>query len=360
MIRSLIPFLIAAVAMLTLGTGCSTKEYYKPEKTVNEWPVCKEPRFSAESIVGQSPKKDQIPQWPPCKRAGVHLASKSAEGAVAEKGWLVDRDGITGLKIPHGKRYLGQSDGWILYTGIDGNVTLKKRNDANTSLVMPLEKTVAAASVQGDFMAVLFANNDAGIYRLSTKKSYFKLQGTPVTAVDIRISNPYFLGNLVIFPTLDGKFIVVDTDSKEVLRSTIVSSETYFDNIFFFKVIDDTMVAATQHRLFSLSDKERREHYDLRDVVFDKDGIWVATKEGEVIHLNKALQLISKQKFPFAHFLGMIIGKEKIYLLEKEGYLIVMNKAMTQTEVYKVALDDGVSFTSKRAFYVRDKIITVE
>jgi len=360
MIRTFLPFVFTALSIVFLGTGCSTKEYYTPEKTVNEWPVCKAPRFSAESIVGESPRTDQIPKWPPCKRAGVHLASANAEGAVAEKGWLVDRDGITGLKIPPGKRYLGQSDGWILYTGIDGNVTLRKRAEANTTMVIPLKKTVAAASVQGDLLAVLFANNDMGIYRLSTKKSYFKVQGSPVTAVDIRIVNPYFLGNLVIFPTLDGKFIVVDTDNKEVLRSTIVSSETYFDNIFYFNVIDDTMVAATQHRLFSLSDKERREHYDLRDVVFDKEGIWLATKEGEVIHLNRALQLIAKQKFPFAHFLGMIIGKEKIYLLEKEGYLIVMDKAMTRTQVYKVHLDEGVSFTSKHAFYVRDKIITVE
>ncbi len=354
-------FFLAAASLIVFITGCSTKEYYKPEKTVNEWPVCKAPRFSAESIVGETPKKDEIPKWPPCKRAGVHLASKGAEGAVAQKGWLVDADGVTGLKIPPDRRYLGQSDGWILYTGIDGNVTLRRRDEANaTVMTVALKKTVAAAAVQDDLLAVLFANNDMGIYRLSTKKSYMKVPGSPVTAVDTRIVNPYFLGNLVIFPTLDGKFIVVDTDSKEVLRSTIVSSETYFDNIFYFSVIGDTMVAATQHRLYSLSDKERRQHYDLREVTFNREGIWIATKEGEVIHLDQALQPIAKRKFPFAHFLGMIIGKKKLYLLEKEGYLIVMDKAMTRTEVYKVALDEGVSFTSKHAFYVRDKIITVE
>ncbi len=352
--------LAVAAGLLLLVSGCSTKEYYKPEKTVNEWPVCKDPRFSAESIVGESPKNDRIPKWPPCRRAGVELVSKGAEGAVAKKGWLVDAGGITGLKIPEGKRYLGQSDGRVLYTGIDGNVTLFDRNDTAKRIVMPLEKTVAAATAHGDFLAVLFANNDMAIYRLSTKKSYMKIQGSPVTAVDVRIVNPYFLGNLVIFPTLDGKFLVVDTDSKEVLRNTIVSSEQYFDNIFYFNVIGDTMVAATQSKLYSLSDKERRQKYDLREVKFDRDGIWIATKEGEVIHLTDSLQPIVKKKFPFAHFLGMIVGKEKLYLLEKEGYLIVMDKEMTHTDVYRVNLDEGVSFTSKHAFYVRDKIITVE
>lgn len=354
MIRSLILPLL-----LLLLTGCSSKEYYKPESTVNSWPVCKAPRFSAESIVGETPRKDTIPTWPVCKRAGVHLVSKNAQGAVARKGWVVDHEGITGYKIPDDKRYLGQSDGWVIYTGIDGNVTLRSM-EKNSTIVLPLEKTVAAASVQGDYAAVLFASNEMGIYRLSTRKSYFKVQGTPVTAVDVRIAKPYFLGNLVIFPTLDGRFVVVDVENKEVLRSTVVSSEPYFDNIFYFNVIGDTMVAATQHRLFSLSDKERRQKYDLRDVTFDKDGIWIATKEGEVIHLTEALQVISRQKFPFAHFLGMIVGKKRLYLLEKEGYLIVMNKAMTRTEVYAVHLDEGISYTSDEGFYVRDKIITVE
>jgi hypothetical protein len=353
------PSLYVPVLFLLLLAGCSSKEYYKPEKTVNSWPVCKEARYSAEAIVGEMPAEDDIPKWPVCKESGLTLAAKGAEGAVSQEGRVVDADGIAGFKIPANQRYLGQSGGWVLSTGIDGNVTLR-RSEGNETIVMPLEKTVAAAAVKDDFLAVLFANDDMGLYRLSTKKSYFKTQGTPPTAVDVRIVSPYFLGSLVVFPTLDGRFVVVDYKNKEVLRSMVVSSEPYFDNIFYFNVIGDAMVAATQQRLFSLTDKDRREKYDLRDVVFDRDGIWIATKEGEVIHLTSSLQTIAKQKFPFAHFLGMIVGKEKVYLLEKEGYLIVMDKAMTQTEVYNVELDEGISYTAKNAFYVSDKMIIVE
>ena len=330
MIRSalfLFPFLMLLLA------GCSTKEYYKPESTVDSWPKC--------------------------ERAGFELVSKGAQGAVAGTGEVVDQGGIASFKIPSDRDYLGQSGGWALYTGIEGNVTLQSV-EGNETVVMPLGKTVAAATVQDDFLAVLFASNDLGIYRLSTGKSYYKMQGTPATAVDARIARPYFLGNLVVFPTLDGRFVVIDYEHKELLRSTVVSTEPYFDNLFYFNVIGDTMVAATQQRLFSLSDKERRQKYDLRTVVFNAEGIWIATKEGEVLHLTPSLQPVAKQKFPFAHFLGMIVGKEKLYLLEKEGYLIVMDKAMSQTEVYDVSFGDGISFTSEKAFYVDDKIITVE
>ena len=352
-------FLLFFPLLFLLLAGCSSKEYYKPENVVNSWPVCKEVRFSAEAIVGETPARDAIPKWPVCKRSASTLVAKGDQGAVSAQGRIVDEAGLSDYKIPTEQRYLGQSGGWILYTGIDGNVTLRSTQGKGT-IVMPLEKTVAAAAVHDDFLAVLFASDDMGLYRLSTKKSYFKTQGTPPTAVDVRIASPYFLGSLVVFPTLDGRFVVVDVTNKELLRSTVVSSEPYFDNIFYFNVIGNTMVAATQHRLFSLSDKERREKYDLRNVVFDSDGIWIATKEGVVAHLTTALQTITKEKFPFAHFLGMIVGKEKVYLLEKEGYLIVMDKAMTQTEVYAVEFDEGITFAAKNAFYVDDKIITLE
>ncbi|MEJ2469141.1 MAG: hypothetical protein P8Y51_08800, partial [Campylobacterales bacterium] len=256
-----VPFLLAFLMLLL--AGCSTKEYYKPESTVDDWPKCEDADFE--------------------------LVSKGAQGAVADTGEVVDQGGIASFKIPSGQRYLGRSGGWALYTGLDGNVTLKSV-EGNATKVLPLQKTVAAATVKDDFLAVLFASNDLGIYRLSTGKSYYKLQGSPATAVDVRIARPYFLGNLVIFPTLDGRFVVVDYEHKELLRSTVVSTEPYFDNLFYFNVIGDTMVAATQQRLFSLSDKERRQKYDLRNVVFDKEGIWIATKEGEVLHLTPSLQ----------------------------------------------------------------------
>ena len=207
---------VFVLALALLYGGCSSKEYYKPEKTVNNWPVCKEPRFSAESIVGETPSKRDIPIWPVCERAGVHLAYTGAEGAVAEKGWLLDKQGITGLKIPESQRFLGESDGWVLYTGIDGNVTLQNRDDANRTIVMPLEKTVAAASVRGDLMAVLFASNDMGIYRLSTQKSYFKTQGRPR-------SHRIFASRIRIFWAISSSF----RPSTESSRSSIPTAKRF-------------------------------------------------------------------------------------------------------------------------------------
>ena len=120
------------------------------------------------------------------------------------------------------------------------------------------------------------------------------------------------------------------------------------------------MVAATGYRLFSLSEKERREKYEMRDVIFSKEGIWISTKEGEVVALTPSLQLKAKRKYPFAHFLGMILTKDKLYLLEREGYIIELSKDLSESNVYELNIDDGFVYVGDKAFYVNDMIYPVE
>lgn len=120
------------------------------------------------------------------------------------------------------------------------------------------------------------------------------------------------------------------------------------------------MVAGTGYRLFSLSEKERREKYEMRDIIFNEEGIWITTKEGEVIALTPSLQLKAKRKYPFAHFLGMIMTEDKIYLLERQGYIIELSKDLATSDVYELNIDDGYVYVADKAFYVNDIIYPVE
>lgn len=347
---------LLAAALFVLG-GCSSKEYYTPKKTENEWPVCQQYEDVARRIVGERPKPSDLKQWPPCRLAKNGLVQTGAEGAVLEDGSLIGRNGPIARDMPDNERYLGISDGRLLSTTIDGNVTLY--GEGNATRRLPLERTVASAAVNGDTAAVVFADNTLALYDIDTGKRFYKESGQEPIAVDQRIPNPYFLGNLVVFPSLDGKLVVIDSESREVLRSTIVSTEKYFNNIFYFNVIGNTMVAATPYSLYCLSDKERREKLELRAVDFTREGIWAATKEGEVILYDTMLHPKVRKKFPFAHFLGMIVGDDSIYLLEKEGYLIVTDKNLSTEKVYQVALEGGLTYATDKAFYSGDLVITV-
>ncbi len=325
---------LAFLAALLAFSGCSSKEYYKPKDVAGDWPLS---RTLPASIV-----------------------DNAYDGAVLENGEILTKKGESPVMLPQGYRFIGSSDGWIVAGSIDGTLLLIDENGSRTQQRLELGKTVAAAAVQGDILAVLFSSNEKALYALSTQELLYKESGSAPSAVDSRIANPYFLNELVLFLTLDGKIDIVSSQTHKLLRSMIVSSEEHFNNIIYFNVVDNTLFAATTYRLLSLADREMRASYELRDVLFNKEGIWLSTKQGEVIALTPSLQLKAKQKFPFAHFLAMALVDEKLYLLEREGYLIEMDKDLQNYRVYDVAMDDGFIFASEHAFYVDDTTIELK
>jgi len=251
------------------------------------------------------------------------------------------------------------SDDRIISASIDGNLTLTSVEDG-TQKFFDLKKTVAGASVRGDILAVLFASDDIALYSTQTKELLFKEQGGKVIANDSRIVNPFFLNDLVIFSTLDGKVVIVNSKLKKRLRTVIISSDDYFNNVIYFNIADNKILAATSYKLLAMAKKELRHKYEIRNILFDGKLIYITTKQGEVIALTPDLQVDSKVKFPFAHFLGMIDSNGKLYILEKEGYMIVVDKETFKYTVHEVDINDGFVFVGDKVFYVDDEKILVE
>jgi len=319
--------------LLILFSGCSTKKFYEPT-TINE-------------------------QEYPSHYAKQEIIDSTLDGAVLEDGQLLYSDGTLGNTIPDGYRFVGRSDGWNIAAKMNGDVLLQSVDDNSSIHELSLKKTVAAATVQGDTLAVLFASNEMAIYKISTKSMIMKELGTAPVAIDSRITNPRFLNELVLFLTLDGKIVIVNSTNKKVLRSMIVSSEENFNNIIYFNVIDDNLLAATPFRVFSLAGKEYRESYEIRNIDYSDAGLFLTTKQGEVVSLSNDLKVKAKRKFPFAHFLGLIVHNDTLYLLEKEGYIISLSLDLEHYEVYEADFDDGFIFIGKDAFYVGDRYFKV-
>ncbi|MBA3026984.1 MAG: hypothetical protein FP820_11375 [Sulfurimonas sp.] len=326
--------LASGVLFIILFGGCSTKEAYKPLYVDQDW-----------SKYGSSEKE---------------IVDVGLDLAVLEDATLLSKNGPIEVQIEESDRILGSSDGWVLSSNIDGLLTLQSIQDKSKIEKFELKKTIAAASVNGDILAVLFADNDMALYSMASKELLFKEQGGKSLTADYRIVNPYFMKELVLFPTLDGKVVIINASLKKKLRTVLVSSEDHFNNIIFFNVIDNKIIAASGSKMFSLSQKEVRVNFEPRDIIFEDKVIYITTKQGEVLALTPDLQIISKIKFPFAHFLGMIAKGDKIYLLEKEGYLIALDKDMYDYSVHEVDIEDGFVFSAKNAFYISDEYISVE
>ena len=270
------------------------------------------------------------------------------------------KDKVIDTTIEESYRLLGNSDGWILSSTIDGQLIIEFIEDKSMKKKFNLKKTIAGASIKDDILAVLFADNEMALYSVSQESLLVKIQGKSPVVVDSRIVNPYFMKDLVLFLTLDGKIVIVNSKLKKKLRTTIVSSEDNFNNIIYFNVVDNRLIAATGNKLLSMADKEIRVSYEIRNIAYSGKDIFITTKQGEIISLTPDLQVNAKVKFPFAHFLGLIIHNDKIYALEKEGYLIELSKDLQQYSIYEVEIEDGYIFAANNIFYIDDEYISLE
>jgi len=326
-------FFIFLSIVIIAFSGCSTKKVFEPKVVKDDW----QHYGTTENVV----------------------IDKTSDVALLQNRSVLTRDSLLDVKIDKTHRLIGKSDGWIVSADIDGNLTLQSISDRTLSKHFKLKKTIASASVNGDVLAVLFANNDMALYNVSDKKLFLMAQGEAPTAIDARVTAPYFMNDLVLFLTLDGKIVIINYKLKKKLRTIIISSEENFNNVIYFNLIDSKLIAATAYKILSLGEKEIRVNYEIRNVVYDDKNIFITTKQGEVVSLTPNLQVNAKVKFPFAHFLGMIAYEDKLYLLEKEGYIIELSKDLLKYDVYNVDLEDGYVFVADEKFFIHDEYISV-
>ncbi|MDQ1297516.1 MAG: hypothetical protein QG558_54 [Campylobacterota bacterium] len=330
--NSIVSGLILCSALLLVG--CSHKEVFSPKNVKGDW------RTSG--------------------RLSASIEQISQSAALLANGHIVTKEGEKSLAISTDNRLINVSGGWVITQNPANSLELLPENGTGDRVLLELNRTVAAASIQDDTVAILFSNNEMALYSLQAKKTTFKESSSAPIAVDARIANPYFLKDLALFLGLDGKIVIVNTTDKQVLRSIIVGSEEYFNNITYLNVIENNMVAATGNGVLSLSGKEEREKYEVRDIAYTSEGIWLTTKQGEVVALSPTLQYKGKQKFPFAHFVGISVQNDRVYVLEQEGYMIALTKNLLSYDVYDVDMKHDPVFVGNDRFYFDDRYISIK
>lgn len=325
---------VLTLITIVLLTGCSRKEVFKPKNVKGDWKTAGRLTASIEQI--------------------------SQTSALLKNGHVITKEGDKTVKIPTKNRLINVSGGWVISQNEHNALELLPDSGNGGITVLDLNKTVAAASIQDDTVAILFSNNEIALYSLQAKKMTFKESSSAPIAVDARIANPYFLKDLALFLGLDGKIVIVNTTDKQVLRSIIVGSEEYFNNITYLNVIENNMVAATGNGVLALSQKEEREKYEVRDIAYTAEGIWLTTKQGEVVALSPTLQFIKKQKFPFAHFVGISVQNDRVYVVEKEGYMIALTKNLLSYDIFDIDMKHDPVFVGNDRFYFDDRYISIK
>ncbi|MDO5046325.1 L-seryl-tRNA selenium transferase [Campylobacter sp.] len=312
-----------------LFSGCGTKrQYFEPEK-----------------VTSKVDFEYKLPD---------NIASTSLNGAVLENGMVITKDGLLpeNIKFPKNTLLLNFHKDKFITSTLDGNLAI---TDKTGGIVYEkkFNEAIVSASLEDNRLATLSSSNTIRLINITTDSILLEFESSNVYAQDSRVAAPYFLSSLVIFPTLDGKIMIVDKSNGRILRDVVVSSEEFFNNIIFLDVINDTMIASTGKRIVSIS-PEKTLYYngEIKNVISNKDKIYIFEKDGKVILADLNLQKLNSINFKFAIFSNAVTFNDHLYIIEKKGYLIKTRLDLSDPQIFE--LNDEIkdkSFVGFKDFY---------
>ena len=318
---------IALTIFAIVFSGCSNKTMFEPKK-----------------IAGEVDYDGTLPST---------IVDRSIVSAVLESGeFITKKDGLIKQKLPKNFIVINENDENYIIADKEGNLKILSK-EGKALYEKSFEDIVASATLNGDLLSVVFSNNRLMLYNIKDDEVFFNEKLEPVYVLDSRMANPAFLNDLVIFPTLDGRLLIIDITHKKIIRDLVISNEKYFNNVIFLKVIGNRLIAATNTKVMSISPKSINIYgeSEIKDILFLEDRVYIFTKDGKVVLTDTDLKVLKEKKFPFAIFSGVIYG-EFIYLIEKGGYIIAVDKDLITANYYKLPNEiDNLLFTAGDKLY---------
>ncbi len=378
-------FLILLIALIAFS-GCNMRKYFKPAK---------------HQIKGEAYFPNHLQE---------SIVSSNRYGAILKNGAVIGDKGLTQLRIGKNFNYessfLNESQGFFILAqdclnkidkktskskaakteetelklkGVEAEVQDKvchqvelisnNPNASQQSIVIPLETFALSASVKGNLLAVVLADNSANLYDITSQKLLFSEKGSPSTTINSLMAMPIFMDTVVVFPMLDGRLLVVDYvhGNPTPIRNIVISSDKFFNNITYLIVDGNNMIASTGKRILSVvSGQEFNYDGDIIDLLYDKGTLYVLTLDGQILQMDKSLRELNSVKLPFASLNTIVLNHNKLYSLEKRGYVVEVDlNDFDSYNVYKTPtigsfkffssnrLDKGVFYDKNRVYYDR-------
>lgn len=303
--------ILISLSALLLFTACSSKQYFEPEDVSSNIELNKESMSSS-------------------------IISMNRIGATLEDGKIINEKGISSFELLEGFDFLNTTaDGKIIATN-----RINKLLIGNEERIM--KDVVVAASIKDDKLAVVYSNNTIELIDLKINKTLFK-EYLPVSlANDTRITNPYFMGNLILFPTLNGKVVILSSLTNEIVKNISVDPDNEFNNIISLNVIESsqTLIIASPNKVVSISPKEIiSKEYEVRDIILKNDDIYLATIDGQIIKLTPSLIEVAKKKYKYAKFHALAYSSS-LYAIESQGFIVNLNSDLSNDNIYKFSFDN--------------------
>jgi hypothetical protein len=332
--KSVLLFTGLVFAMLTVS-GCAGKKVYEPKK-----------------IEGKVTKTLAL-------KKGLHDVVR--EGAMLGKSTLISKkSGAIALTLPAGYNFINESEGLLIIADDNGDMEIVTKSGEKV-FAKKFTQPVVSAALQKNLLALVLADNTIALYDIKADNEIYRESLEKVVAIDARTANPVFINDLIVFPTLDGRLLIMDSKTKTVLRDVALSDKPLFNNVIFLEVHGNILVAATATKVIVITPRNIYTYSeDIKDILYVGHDIYLFTKGGKVIHLNEKLQKVKESDFEYANFVAVAEMNGKLYAVEKNGYLIEMDRKLDNVKVK--ALSDKVEapvLIAKDKLYIGDKEISL-
>ena len=304
-------YILISLSALFLFTACSSKKYFEPEDVSSNIVLSKESMSSS-------------------------ITSMNKIGATLDNKKFITKNGISNYELPEGFDFLNLTeDGRIIATNYVDKILIGNQEKI-------LKDVVIAASLKNEKLALVYSNNTIELIDVNTSKTLFKEYLPLSLANDTRITNPYFMGNLILFPTLNGKVIIISSTNNESVKNISVDPDSEFNNIISLNVIESsqTLIVATPNKIVSISPTEvLSKDYEVRDIIINKEDIYVATIDGQLIKLSASLNEVKSKKYKYAKFHALAFT-DSLYAVESQGFLVNINSDFSKDSVYDFSFDN--------------------
>ncbi len=327
--------LVMVVLFGFISGGCVGKKVYEPKQIASEV-----------SKVRSAPE-------------GIHNVVR--EGATIGNDVVTRRSGRIENVLPKGFYFINESSDALIVGNDDGRLEIISKTTRKPLFTKDFGLPVVSATLHNNLLALVLSDNTIVLYDIGADKERYRESLEKVIAVDARAANPVFLNDLIVFPTLDGRLLIMDKNKKIVLRDVAISNKPLFNNVIFLEVHGNILVAATASKVIVITPRQIYTYTaDIKDLLYIGHDIYLFAKDGRVIHLNEKLQKVEEKAFEYANFVAVAEMNGKLYGVEKQGYLIEMDRRLGNVRVRK--LEDEVekpSFIAKGVLYIGKKRITL-
>ena len=314
------------VLLAFLASGCTSKKYFEPQKTSS---------YHLEKSL-----ESQVKTF-------------NKDIANLENNKFLTQDKISSKPFKEGFRVLNSNSNIVIGVDTKSNVAICENEHCET---YDLQSPVVAASIKDNLLAVVFSDNSIAIYDTKEKKFSFKESLKAPLACDNRIANPKFMTDLVLFPSLDGKVVVVNLIKFEKIRDILIDTDGQFNNIFFVDALDEMLVASTRNAIASLgSGNFEIKKYNISEAIADNKNIYLATIDGQILSLDAKLNIKNSKKFKYAKIIALAEKGDYLYALESQGYLIKIKKDFSTEEIFNVKISSSDKiFSNKNMIIIGD------